>query len=80
LVGCSELRIAEDARECVLGRRRLREGDMITIDGEAGDLRRRRCCDNRRSRRRPGDRAAVAEAQADAIGASFPPMGGDLRR
>jgi pyruvate,orthophosphate dikinase len=36
LVGCRDLEISADARACVLGGRRLREGDTITIDGESG--------------------------------------------
>lgn len=36
LVGCSDLRIVEGAREARIGARRLREGDLITLDGETG--------------------------------------------
>jgi pyruvate,orthophosphate dikinase len=36
LVGCADLRVDEAARECVLGVRRLREGDIVTLDGETG--------------------------------------------
>src|SRR5207248_3002097 len=36
LVGCSDLRIADGAREATIGARRLREGDLITLDGETG--------------------------------------------
>jgi pyruvate,orthophosphate dikinase len=81
LVGCSDLRIAEDARECMLGRRRLREGEVITIDGESG------CIYAGAVGVTTDDRADVhaivqqwRQAQAEAIGASFPPMSGDTRR
>jgi pyruvate, orthophosphate dikinase len=36
LVGCSTLRVDETSRECTLGTHRLREGDVVTLDGEAG--------------------------------------------
>lgn len=36
LVGCAELRVDEIRRECSLGGRRLREGDVITLDGTTG--------------------------------------------
>lgn len=36
LVGCRDLRIDEVGRRCLLGSRRLHEGDVITIDGDHG--------------------------------------------
>ena len=36
LVGCAELRVDEGGRSGSLGRRHLREGDELTLDGETG--------------------------------------------
>lgn len=36
LVGCRDLRVDQAARECALGEHVLREGDTITLDGDAG--------------------------------------------
>ena len=36
LVGCSELSVDPDARACSIGGRRLHEGDVVTLDADAG--------------------------------------------
>jgi len=36
LVGCSALRIDLKTKSCVIGEKRLNEGDKLTLDGEAG--------------------------------------------
>ena len=36
LVGCSQLSVDAEARACAIGERRFREGDVITLDGDAG--------------------------------------------
>jgi pyruvate, orthophosphate dikinase len=36
VAGCSELRIDEEARACTIGRERVAEGDVITVDGSTG--------------------------------------------
>jgi pyruvate,orthophosphate dikinase len=38
LVGCADVHVDEDGRACAIGARRLREGDVITLDGETGWL------------------------------------------
>ena len=38
LVGCTELRVDAPGRECTLGARHLREGDIVTLDGETGAI------------------------------------------
>jgi pyruvate, orthophosphate dikinase len=38
LVGCTDLVIDEVARSVSLGDTRLREGDLITLDGDAGSV------------------------------------------
>jgi pyruvate,orthophosphate dikinase len=38
LVGCRALRIDPDGRSCLLGQRRLAEGDEVTLDGESGRI------------------------------------------
>ncbi len=36
LVGCREMRVAADAKSCTIGEARLSEGDLVTLDGDAG--------------------------------------------
>jgi len=36
LVGCRDLRVDEQGVSCTIGPHRLREGDIVTLDGEAG--------------------------------------------
>jgi len=38
LVGCEALRVDMQARRCSLGGRVFREGELITLDGRAGDV------------------------------------------
>lgn len=36
IVNCADLHVAVPAREAMLGGQRLREGDLVTVDGESG--------------------------------------------
>ncbi len=38
IVGCAALEISPDARSCTIGGRRLNGGDIVTLDGDSGDV------------------------------------------